>query len=606
MQSHNLNKGLQVIEKHLEATNLDEQKQQLIGDNGMWYSFLIDHQPDLKTKFDYGNKQGSRYPYSNEWMPHFKNWAIQAIGIDINIKTEKQQDMEIDDPILNHEFLQELGTQNFSRRSFLKWERIMHSHGESLKEAYSLRSGKFERVVDMKLVKLANSHNIVLVPYGGGTNVTNSLELSKAEKRMIVSVDMTRMKKIKWIDRVNMSACIEAGIYGADLENELKKQGFMVGHEPDSLEFSTLGGWISTRASGMKKNMYGNIEDIVQNIKFVTSKGTYTKTNNWPRISNGPDLNHIVLGHEGNFGIVTEAVLRIRTLPQVKKFGSIIFPDFELGVKFMDQVARTRLWPASIRLVDNLQFQFSQALKTSSSSITQDITDSLKKFYVLQVKGFDQNKMSACTIAYEGGREEVEAQEQNIARIARKFNGMLTGEENGLRGYSLTFMIAYLRDFGCSYNFVAESIETSCAWSQVNILCKSIKETLIKSSESRGIPVNKIFASFRVTQLYETGAAVYIYFGFSYGDMQIKKVVQMYEEIENEARDEILRNGGSISHHHGVGKIRKRFSEKTMPPMAIDIMRNFKDIIDPKNVFAVNNTIYQNEEERQNDLTHKL
>lgn len=89
-------------------------------------------------------------------------------------------------------------------------------------------------------------------------------------------------------------------------------------------------------------------------MKIVTSKGTYTKLNNWPRISNGPDLNHLVLGSEGNLGIITEAVLRIRKIPEVKKYGSIIFPDFELGIKFMDELARGRLWPASIRLVDNM------------------------------------------------------------------------------------------------------------------------------------------------------------------------------------------------------------------------------------------------------------
>lgn len=123
-----------------------------------------------------------------------------------------------------------------------------------------------------KLVHLANKHDVVLIPYGGGTNVTQSLMMKPEEKRMIVSVDMSRMNKIKFVDKVNMIACIEAGIIGQDLERELRNYGVCLGHEPDSVEFSTLGGWISTRASGMKKNYYGNIEDIVQNVKIVTSK----------------------------------------------------------------------------------------------------------------------------------------------------------------------------------------------------------------------------------------------------------------------------------------------------------------------------------------------
>ena len=107
---------------------------------------------------------------------------------------------------------------------------------------------------------------------------------------MIVSPDMSRMNKILWVDKDNMIACVQAGIRGQDLERELRMQGVITGHEPDSAEFSTLGGWISTRASGMKKNTYGNIEDIVQAVTFVTPKGTFKKADHWPRVSSGPDF----------------------------------------------------------------------------------------------------------------------------------------------------------------------------------------------------------------------------------------------------------------------------------------------------------------------------
>ena len=194
------------------------------------------------------------------------------------------------------------------------------------------------------------------MPYGGGTNVTSALMLEINEKCMIVSLDMTRMNAIKWVDKENMMACVQAGIAGQDLERDLKQYGVCSGHEPDSMEFSTLGGWISTRASGMKKNTYGNIEDIVNNITIVTSKGTYTKSSLWPRISNGPDLNHLIMGSEGNYGVITEAVIRVRPLPEVRIFDSIIFYDWESGIKFMYDVSKTNSWPTSCRLVENIQF----------------------------------------------------------------------------------------------------------------------------------------------------------------------------------------------------------------------------------------------------------
>ena len=154
----------------------------------------------------------------------------------------------------------------------------MHSHGATLREVYALRYGRFERYVDVviypattdhvcKIVELAVQHNVILVPYGGGTNVTQALWLKKNNdehmKRMVVSLDMSRMSKILWVDKDNMIACVQAGIRGQDLERDLRIHGVVSGHEPDSSEFSTLGGWISTRASGMKKNTYGNIEEIV-------------------------------------------------------------------------------------------------------------------------------------------------------------------------------------------------------------------------------------------------------------------------------------------------------------------------------------------------------
>jgi alkyldihydroxyacetonephosphate synthase len=269
-------------------------------------------------------------------------------------------------------------------------------------------------------------------------------------------------------------ACIQAGVMGTDLERQLKAYGVVLGHEPDSHEFSTLGGWISTRASGMKKNTYGNIEDIVVNITIVTPKGTYQKSSLWPRISNGPDLNHLVMGSEGNYGIITEAVLRVRPIPEVKIYDSILFYDFEQGIKFMYEVSSLRQYPASLRLVDNQQFKFGQTLKPAEDSSWKHFVDAAKKFFVLNIKGYDPDKMCAATLLCEGAKEEQEALHKQVMKIAKKYNGMAAGAENGMKGYLLTYLIAYTRDFASDYFVVAESFETSCPWSNVSTLCKKV------------------------------------------------------------------------------------------------------------------------------------
>ena len=279
---------------------------------------------------------GSRYTFSGIPMPDFKKFLFENEDFKMlkhNIRATPQEKMDISPPIINEEFLNALG-EEFSRLSFYPLERIMHSHGHTLQELYILKTSKFERFADcviyprnheqvVKLVECAVEHNVVLIPYGGGTNVTEALLLDNEEGRMIVSVDMGRMNHIKWVDKANSIACVEAGIIGQQLDRELHKYGLCTGHEPDSVEFSTLGGWVSTRASGMKKNCYGNIEDMTQNIKCVTPIGVIEKSKPWPRVSNGPDINHILMGMEGQFGIITEVTLRLRKLPEAREYGII-------------------------------------------------------------------------------------------------------------------------------------------------------------------------------------------------------------------------------------------------------------------------------------------
>ena len=225
---------------------------------------------------------------------------------------------------------------------------------------------------------------------------------------------MQEMNKIKWIDHESMMGLIECGAAGQELDKRLRAKGYTIGHEPDSFEFSTLGGWIATRASGMKKNVYGNIEDIIVHVKIVTPIGTIQKNVQVPRMSSGPDLHHVILGSEGCLGVMTEAIVRLRKVPPVQEYGSIIFPNFELGVSALREITRQRIFPASIRLVDNTQFQFGQILKPEVHSKMEKIIDTIKKFYVTKLMKFDVNNMVAATLVFEGEKEEVEFQKKKM------------------------------------------------------------------------------------------------------------------------------------------------------------------------------------------------
>lgn len=199
---------------------------------------------------------------------------------------------------------------------------------------------------------------------------------------------------------------------------------------------------------------------------------------------------------------------------------------------------------------------------------------------------------------FEGQKSEMEERHRLVVELAKKFKGMAAGPENGLRGYLLTFLIAYVRDLGARHAVAAESFETSCAWQNVSSLCARVKKRIYDEAAKVGYTKEMVWISFRVTQLYETGAAIYVYFTLYHKGVEGHKVVHSYEVVEDAARDEVIKSGGAISHHHGVGKIRKGFIDRTLPPMAIEWQKGIKDAIDPKNIFAINNTIYRSEEER--------
>jgi alkyldihydroxyacetonephosphate synthase len=406
------------------------------------------------------------------------------------------------------------------------------------------------------------------------------------EERMIISLDMQEMDKVKWVDLENSTACIEAGASGLIIQEQLESQGLTLGHEPDSFEFSTLGGWIATRASGMKKNIYGNIEDFVLKIKFVTAVGTIDIPFEVERKSTGPDLHQIILGSEGSLGVVTEAVVKISKLPECSVHGSVIFPDFDSGVAAFHELASRKMAPASVRLLDPVMFAFGQSLKLKPENRMEPWVDWAKKIYITKVCGFEAEKMCAATILFEGSKEEVDYQQKRVYDVLQKYGGLKAGEKSGSQGYLLTYVVAYLRDYGMAYYFIAESFETTVPWKNVIQLDRNVKKRMIESAKKKGVP-GTLWVSVRLTQTYKTCACLYYYFGFSFRGVQ--NPVKVFTEIEEEAREEILKNGGTLSHHHGVGKLRRQFMGDAVGPVALDVLKKIKKEFDPKNTFNTGN-----------------
>ena len=545
---------------------------------------------------------GKRYEgISGERLPYLIPFVTKVLNTDIK-KEPYFKELEtkyVTERKINQDFVNDIESSfNEDQISFSDEERVLHSHGQnSPDEVFKVLYDKLEKFTDIvvyveneedviNLIEKAKKHNVCLVPYGGGTNVTNALQLPEDEERMIVSVDTRRLNKIISIDTKNLLIEVEAGITGKHLEEELQKKGFTVGHQPDSIELSTLGGWISTNAAGMKKNKYGNIEDIVQNVVMVTPNGTINQIKPLVRSSIGIKTQNLLFGSEGNIGIITKAVLKIHKLPECSDYESVVLKDWDTGLDFMYELAHSSSVPASARMLDSLHYQFGSALKPEKNNIGK-LKSKIQKL-VFKMKDFSTDDFVAAVFKLEGSYSEVEYQRKNIKRLAKKYNGLLGGSKEGKVGYNITMVIAYIREFFVPQGILGETLETAVPWSKVNQVKDEANKLLTELHKKYDLPGKPFFCS-RISKVYHTGICMYNTMGINVRG--IKNPEKVFSDIEHKIRECFIKNGGSISHHHGVGKLRKDFMPETISPGSIDVIQGIKKSQDPNNIFGISNNI---------------
>ena len=197
--------------------------------------------------------------------------------------------------------------------------------------------------------------------------------------------------------------------------------------------------------------------------------------------------------------------------------------------------------------------------------------------------------MSAATVVMEGTAEEVAYQEAAIKHAAARHGGMSGGAHNGRRGYMLTYAIAYIRDFLTDYHIIGETYETTVSWSRIAEVVDAVAARSAEMHRAFGLP-GKSYVSPRITQVYHTGVCIYFTHGFS--TRGVDRPDRIFAQIEHAMRETIMAHGGSISHHHGVGKLRRDFMPQTLTPAAVEMLRDLKESVDPGNVFGIGNNVY--------------
>ena len=467
--------------------------------------------------------------------------------------------------------------------------RLTHMVGKNYRDLWRARRGMIARAPDaivlphshddcVKLMECAVKHNVVLIPFGGGTNVTGCIEAAAFEKtRMVVSVDTRRMGRMLSIDRQSRTAVFECGVLGPDMEEQLGRNGFTFGHDPDSFVYSTLGGWIGARSSGAMSNSYGDIEQMVIALKVVTPTGV-VETPAQARVC-AIDLNGLFIGSEGCFGIITEATVKLEPIPERKVYEGWLFPSFERGYHAFSTVTRLGHAPTAMRLYDEDETRMSFAMRTEEKpNFFKDTAAAAIKQYLQHVKGFDLGNVALCIVGFEGTEEHVAHIRDVTSKIFKEHDGFGVGPHAGQNWQDKKYDLPYVRDFALSHNLWADVFETCTVYSEALPLWRAVKEAVREVWRAEG---KRGWIGCHTAHQYRVGCCLY----FTYAGSQIdQNDFETFLKVKRAATEAMLRHRGNLTHHHGIGYEHVPWMDRYFQAGALDLMLSIKAQIDPKDI----------------------
>ncbi len=463
-------------------------------------------------------------------------------------------------------------------------ERVIHAYGKGFRDLFRMRRGLAEGAPDLVLypdnehdvlmtLRAAAAHDVVVIPFGGGSNIAGCLERSES-RRMAVSLDMRRMRRVLQVDTESFTARIEAGAFGPDLEEQLNSYGLTLGHFPDSFLHSTLGGWIATRSAGMQSDKYGKIEDMVIALRMVTPVGVLA-TRTVPKSSNGIDVNHLCIGSEGTLGVITEATMRVHPRPESRRTHGYLFPEFEAGIEAMHECVRKECVPSMLRLSDPEKTALSLAFKPPSSRLSQAATKIMKGY--LRAKGFDSRACLMLT-TFEGSKAGAVPQHSQVNAIYRRFGAVDLGSGSGKSFESTKYDFPHIRDFLLDRGITSDVSETSTVWSNIAPLYRATTAGLRAAIQESGV---KPWVGCHISHTYHCGASLYLTFACRQRD---GNEMQQYLHAKRVVQQSFIDHGATLSHHHAVGTEHLPWLNDDISPVGVMAVAAIKGGLDPDNI----------------------
>jgi alkyldihydroxyacetonephosphate synthase len=527
--------------------------------------------------------------FTHEDKPGLAPFLLDAVGIDVRRDPSPPvafDDLDIPESSLSASLRTELeaavGDANVSTDAL---DRVVHARGKSLRDLERHRHGDLGRIPDVvvhpgnedevtAIVRAALDSDAVVIAFGGGTNISGSLEAPPDEERTVVSVDLGRMNQVLAIDDASRLARVQPGAFGPDLEAQLNDRGWTIGHFPDSFTHSTLGGWIATRSSGMQSDKYGDVADLTRAVRVVTPAGTLA-TRPVPHTSTGPSVREMVLGSEGRLGIITEATVHVHRVPERRIILGYLFPDWPRALAAMHDIAASEASPSVTRVSDAHETRFSFATRKDPSSLDRVKSKALTT-YLERRREFDLDAMCLSFIGYEGTKGHVARQRKLVGRIVARHGGLCIGSSPGELYDQKKFDTPYIRDFLLDRGALADVSDTAAPWNLLPTVYDNVMASARAAFAELGVHG---YVMCHLSHSYHAGACLYFTFGFRpSGD---REPLEEYDTVKSAIQQTFLDSGATLSHHHAVGTEHAAWLEQDISAPGVAMLRALFDGVDP-------------------------
>ncbi len=457
--------------------------------------------------------------------------------------------------------------------------RLRHACGMSFPDLVALRSGTVAACPDAVcfpadaeevagLLRTAARSGLAVIPWGGGTSVVGGVTVSAGGPPTVV-LALDRLRGLAALDAPSQLATFRAGTLGPEVEAALAPHGLRLGHEPQSFELSTVGGWVATRSAGHRSTGIGKIDDLAAGFELATPRGPWRLPAR-PASAAGPELRRLVIGSEGRLGVITEVTLRVRPQPEHRDGVAVLLPGWAAGVDVCRQLVQNGPVPEMLRLsdVEETAFGFALVELPRLSAGARDVLLRLRRF------------RHPCLLLaeWDGGAQEVTLARQAAARAWREAGGLALGRSGWRRWLAERFRQPYLRDSLLSAGWGVDTLETATTWTNVAELHVAVREAILAAGTAGGFAAVTLC---HISHAYTDGAS--LYFTFLWPLAKGRELTQ-WRALKSAATEALLDHGGTLTHHHGVGTMHAAYLERENGREGVAALRALAAAFDPEGV----------------------